>query len=244
MKKWLTLTITCLAFFVMVACGNNEQEETKSESTIQMIETEINFPEKINVNEEVTISATVTQGEEAIEDADDVIFEIWLGEEKANSNKVEATHQGKGVYSIDYTFTEAGEYNVQAHTQAREMHVMPTEVVQVGEMGMGNSGVAKGEHDHLGATMIHFMAPDSIQADEETEIMAHIEKDGQPIEEANVQFEISQSGSDDTKLVEAEEIEPGKYSAPYIFDKGMHMVKITVKTDDLDETTEEMVMVE
>ncbi|OLN22147.1 hypothetical protein BTO30_11275 [Domibacillus antri] len=43
------------------------------------------------INEENTLSVHVTQGQENVEDADDVQFEIWKADSKENMTKTEYT---------------------------------------------------------------------------------------------------------------------------------------------------------
>ena len=45
---------------------------------------------------------------------------------------LEGKHKGKGVYAVEKTFETDGVYHIIAHTNAREMHVMPEVKVAVG----------------------------------------------------------------------------------------------------------------
>jgi predicted transcriptional regulator YdeE len=70
------------------------------------------------------IEAHVTQGDEKVEDAKKVEFELWKSDQESHE-KVLGKHQGNGFYSISQTFQEDGEYTVIAHVTARDMHNMP-----------------------------------------------------------------------------------------------------------------------
>jgi len=72
----------------------------------------------------VQINEKVTQGDEKVEDAKKVEFELWKSDQESHE-KVLGKHQGNGVYSISQTFQEDGEYTVIAHVTARDMHNMP-----------------------------------------------------------------------------------------------------------------------
>ena len=70
------------------------------------------------------IEAVVTQGKENVEDANKVEFEIRKSGQETNE-KIIGKHQGNGIYSINKTFQEAGDYSIIAHVTARDMHNMP-----------------------------------------------------------------------------------------------------------------------
>lgn len=110
---------------LLAACSQSEEDNVQSNEIPKVVEVTINInPEKAKINKEVEIQAMVTQGNEAVTDADDVKFEIWKeGEEK--HEKIEATHKGDGIYAINKTFSENGIYHIIAHTNARGMHTMP-----------------------------------------------------------------------------------------------------------------------
>ncbi|WP_394237526.1 FixH family protein [Niallia oryzisoli] len=72
----------------------------------------------------MVIEALVTQGDEKVEDAKKVEFEISKSGQE-NSEKIIGKHQGNGIYSITESFQEAGDYSVIAHVTSRDMHTMP-----------------------------------------------------------------------------------------------------------------------
>ena len=128
MKKWIALMLLML---LLAACG----EEGSSAGTGEMpqeVEVEFNTGETADPGEEVLLSATVTQGSEAVEDADEVVFEVWQSGARENSEMLEGTHTQGGVYEHAWTAGEEGLYFIQAHTTARRMHVMPKMELTVG----------------------------------------------------------------------------------------------------------------
>jgi hypothetical protein len=124
MKKVLFLTLCVL--FVLAGCS----KEQTSEELPEFVEVFIQIPENINVNEEVVIEARVTQGDEKVEDAKKVEFEIWKSDQETYE-KVLGEHQGDGIYSISKTFSDEGDYFVIAHVTARDMHNMPKKEFKV-----------------------------------------------------------------------------------------------------------------
>ncbi|MFB3161963.1 FixH family protein [Neobacillus sp. 179-J 1A1 HS] len=99
-------------------------KRTKIRRTTRTCEVVIELPKIIKVNKEVFIEAHVTQGNEKVEDAKKVEFEIWKSDEETHE-KVLCEHQGNGIYSISKNFSVEGDYFVIAHVTARDMHNMP-----------------------------------------------------------------------------------------------------------------------
>ncbi|MCK1991105.1 hypothetical protein GW626_12240 [Peribacillus muralis] len=123
MKK---IMLFCTMFIMLAGCG-------KEEEIPRMLNVDLAVdPIQGEVKEPVKFRAKVTYGDEKVNDADDVSFEIWL----ANSDdhdKVAAKHKGNGIYEIEKTFDEEGTYYVYAHVTARDMHSMPKEEFVIGK---------------------------------------------------------------------------------------------------------------
>ncbi len=128
MKKWIALMLVLL----LAACGEEDSSAGAGEMP-QEVEVEFNTEETADPGEEVLLSATVTQGTEAVEDADEVVFEVWQSGDRENSEMLEASHTQDGVYEQSWTVEEEGLYYVQAHTTARRMHVMPKMELTAGD---------------------------------------------------------------------------------------------------------------
>ncbi|MFG6117074.1 FixH family protein [Halobacillus sp. MO56] len=135
MKKTLIYLGLFITAIVLSACGGDQSGSAEEDGMEPMLATKVVMPEDIQPNEEVTFQAKVTQGEETVEDADYVKFEFWAeGASDEDHEKVEAEHKGDGVYEVSYTFEEEGAYYLFAHTQARDMHVMPKKKFPVGDV--------------------------------------------------------------------------------------------------------------
>jgi hypothetical protein len=124
------LTLLMLVFLLLAACGN-EESGTASSGNIEPLTVEILTPEKVEAEEPTLLSASVMQGEETVEDADEVIFEVWESGNRNGSEMIEAKHAAEGVYEAEAELGE-GLYFIQAHTTARLMHAMPKQEVTVG----------------------------------------------------------------------------------------------------------------
>ncbi|TVP85974.1 MAG: hypothetical protein EA344_04135 [Alkalicoccus sp.] len=138
MKKALILTSLC---GLLAACGTSEEEANEEsgavgvdEINMEQLEAEIEAPESLDPGEEAELKVLVTQGEELVDDASEVKFEVWEAGSKEGSDMVEADLPGEeGWYSVSYEFENEAVYHVQPHTTARGMHVMPVHDIVVGE---------------------------------------------------------------------------------------------------------------
>ncbi|CAM4096727.1 hypothetical protein Gste01_02300 [Geobacillus stearothermophilus ATCC 7953] len=81
MKKLFALAL--ISLFVLGGCSQEKEAPELIEVKFKTI------PENIKVNKEVELVATVTQGTEKVEDADEVTFEIWKeGQTKDQHKKI------------------------------------------------------------------------------------------------------------------------------------------------------------
>jgi uncharacterized protein YxeA len=242
MKKFLMALFMML--FVFAGCSqqhnHNDANSNKNELPEEVkVEVKTN-PTELKPHEATELQAIVTQGKEQVKDADEVKFEVWKQGEEGHQ-MLKAKHKGKGVYTAETTFPDDGIYYVVAHTTARDMHVMPKVEVKV-----GNAEAAAHNHDehHVhGDTSIHFIA-ENVQANKETELMAHIQHDNAALTGADVQFEIWNDASKKHEYVPAKEKGNGEYTAMTTFKAaGTYNVKVHVMKGDLHDHKEETVQV-
>jgi len=201
-------------------------------------------PKPVKAGEVTTVSVLVKQGEELVEDAQEVEFEIWEeGQEK--HDMVPAENKGKGVYSIMEKFHKPTTYYVMYHVTARDMHSMKQmEVVVEGESTehtpapssdetTSNHQHQEVEHHHGGA-MIHFMTSQPPVANQPVELTAHVQHDDQPLTEAQVRFEYWIGNEEKHHFIDATEKSPGVYVASSTFSStGEYQVKTHVEKGDI-----------
>lgn len=131
MKKMIWMVL--LAGILMLAACGAEGDSAEDGMTAEIINTEFNSPETAEPGETLTLSVTVTQGDQLVEDADEVVYEIWESGKREESEMVAAEHAGEGRYEADKSFETEGLYFVQAHTTARSLHVMPKQEITIGD---------------------------------------------------------------------------------------------------------------
>ena len=136
MKKWIFSTVAIS--FLLFGCGDDNAEVDTLDNGEMPAEVlvEIQTVEQLAVGETVQLSAKVTQNEDAVNDADEVKFEVWESGLRDNGQMLEGKLIEDGVYTVDYTFDHDGVYYMYAHTTARGLHVMPKQKLVVGNPDM------------------------------------------------------------------------------------------------------------
>ncbi len=132
MNKYIFLAIAMI--LILAGCGGSKENKQPESLPIPVpIAVELTIsPEHIEANTSVTISAKVTQNNENVENADEVLFEVWKkGHEE--HEMIHGKHQGNGVFTIEKSFDADGVYYVVSHVTARNMHSMPKKEFIVGD---------------------------------------------------------------------------------------------------------------
>lgn len=245
--RYNSLLMLFIAVVIVIAagCGTTKDKDTGSQNqeAPEMIDVALKIdPEHPQPNQAVTISATVTQGDEKVDDADEVTFEIWKdGQEK--HEKIQGESKGKGVYSISKTLPEAGQYHVISHVTARDMHNMPQKEFTVGDASVDQNQAQNAEHhDETGdsehhdaaGVLMHFMADNQIKANEKTTLTVHLQKDNSPFNGARVRFEVWKGEEKDHQFIETTESKAGEYKAETAFSSsGEFTVKVHVEKGEV-----------
>lgn len=142
LRKTIQFALLTMLLLILAACSSandhghdhDHNNQMTLEPTVPVQVEVLTDPAEIKVGLEVRIMAKVTQGDELVDDAERVKFELWMeGQNEDEHVHMDGEHQGEGIYSITYTFDQPGTYYVIPHTDARGMHTMPTATLQVGE---------------------------------------------------------------------------------------------------------------
>jgi len=236
MKKYfMWIAIVVLLVAVVYIYKTNDQDQAKDVSN-QQLEVKIELPNgQIKANEQITIKAKVTQGGQAVKDADEVMFQVGENGQQ-NSEMLDATNQKDGTYTVNYTFKQDGNYYVVAHVSARDMHTMPKELITVGNPATAQPA-KHGEEHHHGDAMIHVMGLENIVVNKENTFMIHVQdKHGQPISKANVRLESWQDIKGKHEFIDAKEVKAGEYEVKETFMKaGKYSIKAHAEKPGLHE---------
>ncbi|MCU7556289.1 FixH family protein [Macrococcus capreoli] len=129
MKKIMLIAASALLF---AACGHEEKHEGHEghskhveSKDVKALTVDLKAPAKAKAGEKVTITAKVKYGDDAVNDADEVMFEIIKDKDMKKSVKEKVKKAENGVYTLEYTFKEKGNYNVISHVTAHNSHTMP-----------------------------------------------------------------------------------------------------------------------
>ncbi|MFC4408820.1 FixH family protein [Chungangia koreensis] len=230
MKRIHLLLILLLTVLLAAACGAEEKEEKSQESAPPVpISVDLQVPATAEVGQEVEVVAKVTQGEEVVTDASEVEFEI-INDNSGEKTMVPAELK-EDQYTAVITLEQPGSYSVTSHVTARDMHTMPTKVIEV----TGDGGVAEApneeKHEHHHGAVIDF-TDGTATAGENTPLSTTITLNETPLTEAAVRFEIWKDGSEKHDWVDTKEAGNGQYDGEYTFaDRGKYFIQVHVEKD-------------
>ena len=124
--------------FLLFGCGDEKVEVDTLDNGVMPAEVivEIQTAEQLAVGEPIQLAVKVSQNDEAVNDADEVKFEVWESGLRDDGEMLEGTLTKDGIYVVDYTFDHDGVYYMFAHTTARGLHVMPKQKLVVGNPDM------------------------------------------------------------------------------------------------------------
>lgn len=247
MKK-LALLLATITIIVLAACGTDKINEEASESNgnksdeVKPLNVKIEtVPETLEPGKVTTIQAKVTHGDENVNDATEVEFELWK-EGADEHQKIEAEQQGEGYYSIQQRFEEKGVYYVIAHVTARDMHNMPQKKLVVGDVDQSKETDEKKNdsehsshdgHDGHGSGDGITVQLDLNESKAPLQLSSMIQKGDHAFTEANVRFEIWR-GDSKHEYFDAKEAEEGKYLADIkVGEPGTYKVKVHYEKDEL-----------
>lgn len=221
MKRIVGVALFIGLLGLLGACNKEEEELITEAPEIFQLAAEFTAPEMADVGETVALKTIVTQGEEKVDEADEVVYEVWEEGEKATSKMIESVNEGNGVYTAETSFDHDGLFHIQVHVTANAQHTMPLVEVTIGDGGQYEEVVHVYETEGF---LMHFMNPEMIMTGEETEFVVHIELNEEALEQAKVRYEIWDEHS---------EAAPGEYSAKHTFEKaGSYMIQVHVENDD------------
>ena len=248
MKRLFAMFLMAVVLVLVAACSQKEQPKYDNDEVPLPISVDLSVTEEVDVNGTVEMAAVVMQGDEKVEDADEVIFEVWEEGKKDESIMIESTNKKEGLYTAETSFNHDGHFHIQSHVTARAMHIMPKKEVTVGDGGhyeeQAEEGHAEG-HEHTEGFSMHFDQPEQLKANEATDLNVHLEMDGKPLEQARVRYEIwNDADTNQRDWVETKETTAGEYAAPHTFaDAGTFQIQIHVE-DEHDLHEHETYMIE
>jgi hypothetical protein len=123
------LFISILFLVVLTSCN---QSSKPSDVEPKMLNVKLTIKPGVGrVNQPITFAAKVTEGNDKVNDADEVTFEIWRSKDEKHE-KVEIKNPKNGIYQLKKSFQQEGTYYIISHVTARGMHNMPKKEFTIG----------------------------------------------------------------------------------------------------------------
>lgn len=248
-KRGTWIIVTMLFLLGATACApstkessENEEPSGASDTEIQRLSVDLVLPEQVETNEKIVMKANVRFGEEPVTEADEVEFEIWEAENKADSEFIQAEHTENGAYTIEQSFEQGGTYYVQSHVTARHQHMMPKQKLVVGDPESAAKDEQEADddgHSHGHSSLNLDFSPSEAEVGVERELTVHVMKEETALQKANLRFEIQRGEEKSPVWIDAKETEAGTYSAHHTFENaGDYPIVVHVRTDQLHEHKE------
>lgn len=129
-SRKLVVVLLGVMLLVLGGCSSNGTKHSNVHNmnmSMEPIKVELQWnPEEVVVNQVVTFEAVVTQNNEAVDDAKEVLFEIINKEDQEQKMELKGELTGNGTYQAEATFVKEGQYSVTSHVTARSLHSMPS----------------------------------------------------------------------------------------------------------------------
>ncbi|TMW70317.1 FixH family protein [Alteribacter natronophilus] len=254
MKKLLVMLAG--AALIAAACGTEEEPENTNageEDTFGPVDVEVLMDDEGDPGD-WTLEAEVTQDGNPVNNADEVVFEVWVQGNQEESDMIDYDNVEDGVYTAPYTFEEDGIYFVVPHVTARGQHVMPRHEIRVGDVDDSDvveeeedhdhssdhdhedhdSGDGNGHHHHHSDLVEAQTNFDSLEQDGRIEIT--VTKDGEPLEDGEVTLEIWQHGDEVRTWSDMNYEGEGIFTLDHDFEEtGDYHVVIHIENDEIHE---------
>ncbi len=132
-RTWLKFAAALLFAAWLTSCSFQADDRPITEIPERIKADLTVHPKALEPGQPVTLEVKVFQGENMIDDADEVVFEIWKSGHKEKAERFEAIFMENGRYALEQTIEEEGVYYVTCHVTVGGLQMMPTEMVIVGD---------------------------------------------------------------------------------------------------------------
>jgi hypothetical protein len=133
MKKIFYLFSSFVIILLLSSCSV-DSDAAKLYRQSEKMKAVIVIPKTVNPNEEVGLKVEVTKEDKKVEKLESMNVEIWKKGNEENKKVIEGKRTAKGTYEVVNTFSEDGIYYVKADVRTKDLHIMPTKQMIVGEL--------------------------------------------------------------------------------------------------------------
>src|SRR5690625_3165747 len=103
MRRKILFIFFIIIIPLFVACNNKDELDG-----LKMLDVDFEVPETADVNETITLKATVTYGDEFVTDPRQMDFEIWKRGKQDESEWIEAENHDDDTYTTEISFDHDG----------------------------------------------------------------------------------------------------------------------------------------
>ncbi|RPK12900.1 FixH family protein [Priestia endophytica] len=133
MKKFFYPFLSFVIILLLSACSV-DSDAAKLYRQSEKMKAVIVIPKTVNPNEKVGLKVEVTKKNKKVEELESMNIEIWKKGNEENKKVIEGKRTAKGTYEVVNTFSEDGIYYVKADVRTKDLHIMPTKQMVVGEL--------------------------------------------------------------------------------------------------------------
>ncbi|MED4072587.1 FixH family protein [Priestia endophytica] len=133
MKKFFYPFLSFVIITLLSACSV-DSDAAKLYRQSEKMKAVIVIPKTVNPNEKVGLKVEVTKKNKKVEELESMNIEIWKKGNEENKKVIEGKRTAKGTYEVVNTFSEDGIYYVKADVRTKDLHIMPTKQMVVGEL--------------------------------------------------------------------------------------------------------------
>jgi hypothetical protein len=133
MKKIFYLFSSFVIILLLSSCSV-DSDAAKLYRQSEKMKAVIVIPKTVNPNEEVDLKVEVTKEDKKVEKLESMNIEIWKKGNEENKKVIEGKRIAKETYELVNTFSEDGIYYVKAEVRTKDLHIMPTKQMIVGEL--------------------------------------------------------------------------------------------------------------
>lgn len=134
-KKFKAIPLLSFMLLILSACSLElKQDVAKQYKEEEPLMADIIIPDSLSTNRDTPFQVVLTQGEEKVDSADYVHFEIWKQDGSIKFEMEQAEEVGNGTFQLSKKLESEGLYFIKVHASSGDSIIMPKNQFIVGEL--------------------------------------------------------------------------------------------------------------